>query len=323
MLLSSPWVLHEAALRVVIGLAGFLLGLVGCVLLAIVEYGAWALVVPPRQRSATEPLSDREGETTTDPPDRPRPISALTDDGAKLAGTWHPAAHGDTGRTALLLHGFAEASGPLQTQRLAALRQGGWNVAALDLRGYGRSGGIFASFGGREAGDVRVWLDTLASRPGQACPLLPVLWGRSMGAAIAVRAAAEDARIQALVLESPMVDLDLAMAAWFRNRRFPCAILLARLVTRRAGNLAGVSLTRPRPLEVAPRVHCPVLIVHGSNDTLVTSHEARGLVAALPNPPGFIEVPGAGHADVVTIGGDALLKRILQFLQTAAVAARC
>ena len=62
--------------------------------------------------------------------------------------------------------------------------------------------------------------------PGRARPLLPVLWGRSMGAAIAVRAAAEDSRIQALVLESPMVDLDLAMAAWFRNHRFPCAHLL-------------------------------------------------------------------------------------------------
>ena len=164
--------------------------------------------------------------------DRPRPISALTADGVKLAGTWHPVARGDTGRTTLLLHGFAEASGAVQAQRVAALHQAGWNVAALDLRGYGRSSGTFASFGGREAGDVRVWLDTLAAGPGRARPLLPVLWGRSMGAAIAVRAAAEDSRIQALVLESPMVDLDLAMAAWFRNRRFPCAHLLARLVTR-------------------------------------------------------------------------------------------
>ncbi|MGA2700107.1 MAG: alpha/beta fold hydrolase [Isosphaeraceae bacterium] len=320
MLLSSPWVLHDAAGRMVIGLAGFLLGIIACALLAIVEYGAWALVVPPRPRLATEALSEGECETASDPLDRPRPISALTDDGVKLAGTWHPAARGDTGRTTLLLHGFAEAPGAAQAQRVAALRQGGWNVAALDLRGYGRSSGTFASFGGREAGDVRDWLDTLAAQPGQARPLLPVLWGRSMGAAIAVRAAAEDPRIQALVLESPMVDLDLAMAAWFRNRGFPCAHLLARLVTRRARGLAGVSLTRPRPLEVAPRVHCPVLIVHGSDDTLVTSREARRLAAAFPNPPGFVEVSGAGHADVVTIGGDALLERILQFLREAAVA---
>ncbi len=179
MLLSSPWVHHDTAGRIVISLVGFLLGVIACALLAIVEYGAWALVVPPRPRLATEDLFERAYETASDPMDRPRPISALTADGVKLAGTWHPVARGDTGRTTLLLHGFAEASGAVQAQRVAALRQGGWNVAALDLRGYGRSSGTFASFGGREAGDVRVWLDTLAApidrphstgRRGQARP---------------------------------------------------------------------------------------------------------------------------------------------------------
>ncbi len=321
MLPSGPWLLHDAGGRIVIGLAGFLLGIIACALLAIVEYGAWALVVPPRPRLATADVFQHSSETASDPMDQPRPISALADDGVKLAGTWHPAAPADTGRTALLLHGFAEASGGMQVERVAALRQAGWNVAALDLRGYGRSNGTCASFGGREVGDVRVWLDTLAAQPGRAHSLLPVLWGRSMGAAIAVRAAAADSRIQALVLESPMVDLDLAMAAWFRNHRFPGAHLLARLVTRRAGTLAGVSLTRPRPLEVAPQVHCPVLIVHGSDDTLVTSREVRRLAAAFPNPPGFIEVPDAGHADVIAIGGDSLLERIVQFLQEATAGA--
>ena len=70
-----------------------------------------ALVVPPRPRLATEALSERECATAGDPLDGPRPISALTADGVKLAGTWHPAARGDAGRTAPLLHGFAEASG--------------------------------------------------------------------------------------------------------------------------------------------------------------------------------------------------------------------
>ncbi len=235
----------------------------------------------------------------------------------KLAGTWYPAAGENTGRTAILLHGFAEASGALQAQRLAALQRAAWNVAALDSRAYGRSGGTFASFGGREVGDVRIWIDSLAGKLGTARLFLPVLWGRSMGAAIAVRAAAADPRIRALILESPLVDLDLAMASWFRNHRFPCAHLLAQLVTRRAGRLAGVSLTRPRPIEVASRVHRPVLIVHGSDDTLVTGREVQQLAAAFPNPAGRIEVPGAGHADVVAIGGDALLERIIQFLREA------
>jgi alpha-beta hydrolase superfamily lysophospholipase len=60
-----------------------------------------------------------------------------------------------------------------------------------------------------------------------------------------------------------------------------------------------------------------VLIVHGSNDALVTSRETRALAAALPDLHDFIEIPGAVHADVVTIGGDALLERILQFLREA------
>ena len=136
-----------------------------------------------------------------------------------------------------------------------------------------------------------------------------------MGAAIAVRVAAADSRVRALVLDSPMADLELAMAVWFRNHRFPCAHLLARLVTRRAGRLAGVSLTWPRPIDVAPRVLCPVLIVHGSDDQLVTVREVRRLAGGFPNATGLIEVPGARHADVISVGGDALLERIIQFLQ--------
>jgi alpha-beta hydrolase superfamily lysophospholipase len=139
-----------------------------------------------------------------------------------------------------------------------------------------------------------------------------------MGAAIALRAAAEGSAVNALVLESPMVDLDEAMAVWFRNRRFPFPRLLARLVTRRAGRLAGVSLTRPRPGDVAPRVSCPVLIIHGSDDTLVTTGEARRLADAFTNPPRFIEVTGAGHTDVVAVGGDVLLEQVMKFLDETA-----
>ena len=67
---------HDAAGRMVIGLAGFVLGVIACALLAIVEYGAWALVVPPRPRLATEVLSERESETAEDRsinPGRSRP----------------------------------------------------------------------------------------------------------------------------------------------------------------------------------------------------------------------------------------------------------
>jgi pimeloyl-ACP methyl ester carboxylesterase len=304
-----------------IGLTGFALGVISCALLAIVEYGAWAVVLPPR--------SSREPHGTTDAPigtcagdarnDRGNTISVLAADGVKLSGSWYPAVGLEpTGRTVILLHGFAESPGNLQAQRVAALNAHGWNAAVLDLRGYGRSGGPFASFGGRESGDVRAWLSALADRLGPALPFEPVLWGRSMGAAIALRAAAEASVVSSLVLESPMVDLDEAVAVWLRKRRLPFPRLLARLITRRAGRLAGVSLTRPRALDLAPQVTCPVLIIHGSDDSLVTKPEVRKLAAAFQNEPRFIAVPGAGHGDVVSVGGKAVMEEVMMFLNCSA-----
>jgi uncharacterized protein len=139
-----------------------------------------------------------------------------------------------------------------------------------------------------------------------------------MGAAIALRTAAEDHRVASLVLESPMVDLDASVAALLRSRRIPFARYLARLITRRAGRLAGVALNRPRPIELAPRVACATLFVHGTNDTLVPINEARRLADALAAPPRWFDVSGAGHINVIAVGGDELIDHIAAFLDEVA-----
>ena len=92
-----------------------------------------------------------------------------------------------------------------------------------------------------------------------AVPFQPVLWGRSMGAAIALRAPPRTTRIAALVLESPMVDLDASMAVAAAQARTPFPKLLARLVTRRAGKLAGVPLQPPSTDRLGPTRHLPDL----------------------------------------------------------------
>jgi len=204
------------------------------------------------------------------------------------------------------------------------LHRHGWNVVALDSRGYGQSEGPYASFGGREGGDVRVWLLGIAdhvAKLGPVLPFRPALWGRSMGAAIAVRAAALDMRIAALVLESPLVDLDALVAVLLRRRRLPFPKRLARLITRRAGKLAGVSLNRPRPIDLAPEINCPTLIVHGTDDILVPIEQATSLADAFPSPPCWLDVPGAGHTNVIGIGGEELVERIAAFLDEAIVGA--
>jgi alpha-beta hydrolase superfamily lysophospholipase len=138
-----------------------------------------------------------------------------------------------------------------------------------------------------------------------------------MGAAIAVRTAAEEPRLAALVLESPMVELDESMAIVLARRKIPFARLMARLITRRAGKLAGVPIHAPRPIDSVPSVNCPTLIVHGGNDTVVAIDEARRLADAFPTRPLWIEVPDARHTDVVDQGGEELLNQIAEFLNQA------
>ena len=131
--------------------------------LAVIEFAAWVLIAPPRSILSGDFRSPRPGQ-----PERRilgEPIEIRAADGARLAGRWL-AAPGplNTGRTAILLHGFAEASSALEARRAAALNRHGWNVAVLDSRGYGKSDGPFSTFGGREAGDIHAWLRFLSER---------------------------------------------------------------------------------------------------------------------------------------------------------------
>jgi pimeloyl-ACP methyl ester carboxylesterase len=59
------------------------------------------------------------------------------------------------------------------------------------------------------------------------------------------------------------------------------------------------------------------LIVHGTDDWLVPGPEVRRLADAFPTPPRRIEVPGAGHSNVIGTGGEELIGRIAEFLDGA------
>ena len=164
-------------------------------------------------------------------------------------------------------------------------------------------------------GDFRALFDAIAARAGPGLRL--AVWGRSMGAAVALRAAADDRRIVALVLEAPYIDLRRTAATLIRRYRIPASRPLAALVLIRARRLAGVSLHRPRPIDAAPRVTAPTLILRGTRDALISEAETDLLAKALGGPVEQVAVPGARHSKIVEVGGPGLILRVAEFLDRA------
>ena len=299
---------------------GFLLGLISCLVLAVVDWAAWVLVLPSRRPGTLAAQLNFALNINSLERSMGDPIEARGVDGVKLAGLWHESSHpqGRCRGTVLLIHGFAEDPSGLRA-RMEALNAHGWTVAALDARAHGRSEGDRGTFGARESKDVASWMAKL-SESGRIPVDSPTLaiWGRSMGAAIAIRAAAENPRtFAALILEAPYVDLRSTFIRVLARKRVPFPRFFARLILRRAGKLAGVSLAHPRPIDMAPSVHAPTMILHGTEDSLIPLTEIRAFAQLFSQRAEVIEVLGGGHNTVVEVGGPPLLDRVATFLDLA------
>lgn len=277
----------------------FLLALL-CLL--VIRTGSRALT-RPRPRADAEPF-----------PEGWEPLTIAAADGARLVGHWRPSPTPRGPRALILLHGFAETSGDL-LDRADAMHARGWGILLADARATGQSEGKHVTFGAREGEDVSAWIDVLADR-------LPLdarfaAWGRSMGAAVALRAASRDSRIEALVLEAPYADFRRAVVRFFQLSKFGLLAILVGPILRAAKFRAGVALDRPSPLDLAPGISVPALVIHGTDDRLVSAAEARLLAEAFRPPAQRIEVQGARHTDVFEAGGEGLSAEIGRFLDQA------
>ena len=228
---SPPSVTHDVGrpptgrMRLLIGLcADSCWGRSPVSVLAVIEFAAWVLIAPPRSISSAHFSRATRAHEPQQIPGEPIAIRAA--DGARLVGRWlslrGPIA---TGKTVVLLHGFAEASSALEARRAAALNRHGWNVAVLDSRGYGQSEDPFRHSAAVEAGDIHAWLDSSRERT-QAAHTGHALSARAVGPLDGSGHRHAHSRRRILdssrwCSESPMVDLDVSMALVLGRRMIP------------------------------------------------------------------------------------------------------
>ena len=67
-------------------------------------------------------------------------------------------------------------------------------------------------------------------------------------------------------------------------------------------------------LKRIPQVKCPLLVIHGEEDTLIPASHGRRLIdAAKVADKKFLGIPGAGHNDLFEVGGGEIEIAIRNF----------
>ncbi len=192
------------------------------------------------------------------------------DDGVQLHGWFVPR----TGARGVVLYFHGNAGNiSHRLARVALFHQMGLGVFILDYRGYGRSGGR-PSEAGMYRDAAAAWRYLTEARGIAAARI--VLFGRSLGAAVAAELAAR-MRPGALVLDSAFTSLpELGQerypwlpVKWLARQRYP---------------------TR----EHLRRVDCPVFVVHSRDDEIIPFHHGEQLYAAARASKHFLAISG-GH----------------------------
>jgi hypothetical protein len=212
-------------------------------------------------------------------------------DGVRLHGWYCPVA--DPRAVALMSHGNAgNVTHRADEVRLWQERLG-VSVFIYDYRGYGRSDGR-----PNESGlyaDARAAYRWLTEVKGVA-PDQIVLRGESIGSAVSLQLALEVPH-RALIMESPFTS-----AVEMGARSFPW--LPVRWIMRnRFESIAAIG-----------RYRGPLLITHGTEDSIVPFEMGRRLHERANEPKRFYAVPDADHNDVPFVGGQAYFDAIGRFL---------
>ena len=219
-------------------------------------------------------------------------------DGVKFHGWFVP---GDGEVTLVWFHGNA-GSISHRVENISMLhRRVGAGIFIFDYRGYGRSSGAVSEKGTYL--DAEAAIEYLRSRPDVGADGKLVLFGRSLGSAVAVEMAVRH-KVHAIILESPFASIrDMARRAY---PYLPSRVLV-RMVKARYDSISKIR-----------SVHSPLMVVHGDRDDIVPIDTGRALFDAANEPKRFYIIEGAGHNDTYAIGGEAYFEALKRFIDDPA-----
>lgn len=192
----------------------------------------------------------------------------------------------------LFLHGSrwdVLASAP----RMRNMHALGFAVLCVDYRGFGRSSDVLPSetLAAEDARAAWHWL-------GREYPHLPrYVFGHSLGSAIAVQLAHDVSDEAGLIIEGSFT----SVADIFRSYRWGW-LPITRFITQHFDSTARIA-----------HIGSPLLMVHGSEDSMVLPALGRALFDKALEPKRFVLIPGAVHEDTNTVGLPQYRQAVAEF----------
>lgn len=186
--------------------------------------------------------------------------------------------------TIVYLHGIADN----RSSSAGVIRRyvpRGFDVLAYDSRRHGTSDGEVCTYGFHEKHDLRRIIDSAGGGP-------VILFGTSLGAAIALQEAADDPRVSLIVGAEVFSDLrtvaleraPAVLPSWVIDRAFAIA-----------EERGGFQIDEVSPRAAAQRIRVPVLLIHGAADRDTPPAHSQRVLDALGGTKKLLLVEGAGH----------------------------
>lgn len=199
----------------------------------------------------------------------------VSSDGVRLAGWYVPAASGagPEGPTVVLSHGWNNSkSGVLDILPVFHDR---YNLVMFDFRNHNQSADAQITQGINEQHDLAAVIDWLVA---SKRPETIVLWGQSMGGHAAVNVAADDARVDGLILDSTHSRVQVPMANRIDLAGYPFGEVGYLSVALGAWLRTGVNVLADDPITAIDDLGArPVLLIHPGRDDTIPRADAEQL----------------------------------------------
>jgi len=220
-------------------------------------------------------------------------LNLATPSGIQVNAVWLPSANPEA-EAIVFFHGNA---GNLSHRffKVAPLIKRGYHVLLLDYRGYGKSEGEINTEEDlyKDGETVLKWLQEEKN----ISPERIVLYGESLGGGIALEIAMRFP-VKAIIIESTFTSLK-EMA----KNHYP---------------LVPTAVIRDfyfRNNEKIKEIKAPILIIHGTNDSISPYWMGEKLYESAPEPKEFFKVEGAEHNNLTLLAGDEWVNRIDEFVK--------